>query len=211
MPYCLKIRRQPVFSAHDLGWVAAVACSAGVGSIACPSAELQGGLERSPSFRSDAWHIEPVGWICRNHDGDAAEAFQQGARRRGRDTGDRGEQCLRRLVARSWPGSLRISRPISDGLELLGADGESVDPQRRVALVTAAEERDPLIDDGKADAADCVVVERSAIEVGALDEQVRKGAGCAKLPELWPKRPLRTAAWRSSTRFGSTSVSAPTA
>src|SRR5207245_1710584 len=88
------------------------------------------------------------------------------ARRRGGDAGDRGEERLGRLVTqfRSWP--LRVCGPLGSGLELLAADGKSVDPQRRVAVVAAAQERNPLVDRGEADAPDGVVVERSAIAEG---------------------------------------------
>jgi hypothetical protein len=65
-----------------------------------------------------------------------------------------------------------------------------VDPEGRVALVAAAEKRDPLVDDGKACAADGVVVEWPAVDVRPLHEQVRESAGGAQLPELRPEATL---------------------
>jgi len=41
-----------------------------------------------------------------------------------------------------------------------------VDPEGRVALVAASQERDPLVDHGKASAADGIVVERATVDVG---------------------------------------------
>lgn len=61
-------------------------------------------------------------------------------------------------MARLRPGTLRIRRPLSSRLDLL-ADSEAVDPERRITLVAAARQSDPLVDHRQARAADGVVVE----------------------------------------------------
>ena len=47
-----------------------------------------------------------------------------------------------------------------------------------------------MVDHGQAGAADGVVVEWAAVDVGPLDQQVRKRAGRAQLPELRPETAL---------------------
>jgi hypothetical protein len=99
-----------------------------------------------------------------------------------RDASEPYKQRLGCLLARLRSGTLRIGRSLGGRLDVLAADSEAVDPERRVALVAAAQERDPLVDHGQADAADGVVVERASVDVAALDQQVREeGTGCTQL------------------------------
>jgi len=53
--------------------------------------------------------------------------------------------------------------------DALAANGQPVQPQGRVPLVVAPQERDPLVDRREAGAAHGVRVQRPAVEVGALD------------------------------------------
>ncbi len=65
-----------------------------------------------------------------------------------------------------------------------------MDPERRVALVAAAEEGDPLVDQRRGRRRGRRLVERATVDVAAFDEEVWEGAGRAELAELRPQAPL---------------------
>ena len=101
-----------------------------------------------------------------------------------------GKHRLGCFVSRLRSRSLRVGRAVRRRLDLLATDGEAMDPERRVTLVAAPQERDPLVDHGEARATNAGVVQRSAGDVCPLHEEIREGAGSAKLAELRPQSAL---------------------
>jgi len=75
--------------------------------------------------------------------GDASEPREQRSSARRGDSWHGGEQRLGGLLTPTGPRTLRVGGALSGRLELLAANGQTMDPERRVALVPGAKERDP--------------------------------------------------------------------
>lgn len=102
-------------------------------------------FERARTLAPDARHLKQLCRVSGHYTGDGSESCEQGACAGGRDAGDRGEQCLGCVVSRLRAGALCIRRAVGGGFEFLAADGEAMDPERRVALVPGAKQGDSLV------------------------------------------------------------------
>ena len=136
---------------------------------------------------SDAAHVREIG-VSRSRDGlEAAETTEHGARGHCRDLRNGCENGFCRRVRCQRLRTLRVRRPVGCGLRPCRSASDSVDPQGRVGLGFAPDDRDPVLAGGEERAADRGRRDRPFVEGGTLDEQDRMPRGGAETAELSPE------------------------
>lgn len=136
---------------------------------------------------SDAAHVREIG-VSRSHDGlEAAEATEHGARRHCRDLRNGCENGFGRYIRCRRLGTLRVRRPVGRGPRSCCSASDSVDPEGRVGLGFAPDDRDPVLAGGEESAADRGWRDGTLVEDEALDEQDRTPRGSSEPAELAPE------------------------
>ena len=147
--------------------------------------------QRSCSVWSDTADLEPGIGAGLEHRSHAAEVVEERTGRRGRNSGRRCEQCFRRFSAKPRGRPLCVRGPAGSAFGPLTANRETVDPACGISLVVTSDQRHAQVDGCKADASDRIRRKWTAVDIRALDQQIRGRARRAELAELSPEAPLR--------------------
>ena len=139
------------------------------------------------TLRSYASHREPLGRIGCDYVRDRPETVEQCTRGRARDSRHCRKERLGGWCASHWLWSLGVGGTVGSARFSLAAHRQAVGPLRRVSLMARSQERYAEINHRETRAADCVRGEWSAIDVRALDQQVRKSPRASQLPDLAPE------------------------
>lgn len=146
--------------------------------------------KQSSPLGSDAGNRHPFLWSGSQHPGEASESSEKGPCGDGRQARHGREHGLSGFAAGGLLRLLRVGGFLRRCPRTLTAGREPVQPERRVSLALAPEEWDSEVDHGQTGSSDRIGVQRTTIDVAALDEQIWKGTRRSQLSYLRPKSAL---------------------
>jgi hypothetical protein len=147
--------------------------------------------EQSRPLWSDAGHCQPLLRLRAKDARDRPEVLEQGSRCGHRDARHGGQQGFGGRIADCRLAALSVEGPLGRRFGALAADCKAVQPPGAVALVVTPKKRDAKIDHGEAHTSNRVRVDRAAVEVRSLHEQVGEWARASQLSDLAPQMAFR--------------------